>query len=67
MRKSLNKRIPEHIFSRIHEDIGEASMCWDKIPTGVFDSTNAGRIAFNLCHFVADEIDKAVELKKTVV
>lgn len=69
MTKSLSERIPEHIFSRIHQDIGEASMCWldadgkPAPPFGFFDATRAGEIAFNLCHFVADEMDKAKNSK----
>jgi len=58
--KALNERIPEHIFTRIHEDIGHASMCWSETPKGVFDSTQAGDVALKLCHFIADEIDKAL-------
>ena len=55
----LNKRLPESIFNRIHEDIGAASMCWNPPPSKeVFDSECASAIAFNLCHFVADAIDE---------
>lgn len=56
--KSLSERLPEYIFDRIHQDIGEASMCWEAIEkAGTFDATHASKIAFNLCHFVADELD----------
>lgn len=56
--KSLSERLPERIFERIHQDIGEASMCWEKIEgAGTFDTTHASTIAFNLCQFVADELD----------
>ena len=48
----LSKRLPESIFNRIHADIGMASKCAD-LPN------EAGIIAFNLCHFIADELDKA--------
>jgi len=54
--KSLSERIPEHIFSRVHQDIGEASMCWTEPPLGIFDTERASRIAYNLCHFIADEL-----------
>ena len=58
--KALSERLPEHIFDRIHQDIGEASTCWDKLEgAGTFDATHASMIAFNLCHFVADELDKS--------
>ena len=56
--KSLSERLPEYIFTRVHEDIGRASMCWNPIPSGIFKSEDASIIAFNLCHFIADELDK---------
>ena len=58
-RKPLSERLPEHIFERIYQDIGQASMCWENIgKAGVFDAKKAGEIAFELCHFIADVIDK---------
>jgi len=57
--KPLSERLPEHIFDRIYQDIGEASTCWDNLSgAGTFDATHASRIAFNLCHIIADELDK---------
>lgn len=57
--KALSERLPEHIFDRIHQDIGEASTCWTTLEgAGTFESEHASRIAFELCHFVADELDK---------
>ena len=57
--KSLSERLPQYMFDRIHQDIGEASMCWEKVDkAGVFDAEHASRVAFNLCHFVADELEK---------
>lgn len=61
MQKPLSERLPEYIFSRIHQDIGEASTCWTKLEkTGTFDEGHASKIAFDLCHFVADEIEKSI-------
>ncbi len=59
MRKALSKRLPEEVFSRIHQDIGTASICWEK-PEGAgnFDAMRASNIAFELCHYVADLLDK---------
>jgi len=55
----LSRRLPEYIFNRIHQDIGQASMCWDSPDkAGIFHADDASTIAFNLCHFVADELDK---------
>lgn len=53
--KALSERLPEHIFSEIHQAIGHASVCWKD---GIFDTEQASEVAFNLCHFVADEMDK---------
>ena len=59
-RKSLNERLPEHIFERIHQDIGQATTCWEHLNSaGTFDAERAGQIAFELCHFIADELEKA--------
>ncbi|MEE9215092.1 MAG: hypothetical protein V3U54_09925 [Thermodesulfobacteriota bacterium] len=57
--KSLSERLPGHIFNKVHEAIGEASMCWDKVPLGIFDSSKASTIGFNLCQLIADELGKA--------
>lgn len=32
----------------VFQAIGEASMCWSEVPTGVFDSTRAKKIADEL-------------------
>lgn len=37
---------------KIFVSIGAASMCWDEIPKGVFDSTKAKKIAEDLCRDV---------------
>lgn len=59
-RKSLAVRLPKHVFKRIHQDIGQASMCWEHPEkAGVFDAKKAADIAFELCHFVADVIEEA--------
>jgi hypothetical protein len=56
---SLSEQLPEHIFTRIHEDIGQASMCWDSPEkAGVFHSEEASVIVFNLCQFISDELTK---------
>jgi hypothetical protein len=64
-RKPLSERLPERIFSRIHQDIGQASMCWEyPEKAGVLDAKKAADIAFELCHFVADLIDSKQEAKR---
>ena len=40
--------IERHVF----EAIGEASMCWENTPTGVFDSDRAKRIGDDLIKFI---------------
>ena len=58
----LSERLPEHIFSRIYQDIGQASMCWDfPEKAGVFHSDVASTIAFNLCQFIADELENVLK------
>jgi len=64
-RKSLSERLPEYVFNRIHQDIGQASMCWEHPEkAGVFDAKQAGEIAFELCHFFADVIEQEAKPKK---
>ena len=46
--ESLSKRLSKNIFDRIHSDIGKASKV-----------NESSIIAFNLCHFIADELDKS--------
>ena len=56
--KALSDRLPEKVFTRIHEDIGHASMCWTNIEqAGVFKSEVACEIAFDLCHYIADLLE----------
>jgi len=42
---NINDEVLRHL---ICEAIGEASMCWDPIPTGVFESTRALEISNRL-------------------
>ena len=42
--QAMASSLKEKVFTAL----GEASMCWDPIPTGVFDSTNAGKIGNKL-------------------
>jgi hypothetical protein len=58
-KKSLCGRLPELIFSRIHQDIGRASMCWEHPEqAGRFLCEVASNIAYDLCIFVAEELEK---------
>ena len=52
----------DKLKTKVFEALGEASMCWDEIPTGVFDSTNAERIGNELMGFIA-EYEKQVSDK----
>jgi len=58
----LNKiNISTHIKERIFQDIGQASMCWEKVnKAGIFDSTEACKIAEDLCNFIAIEMEKSI-------
>ena len=55
--RPLNYRISSEIYTAVFEAIGAASMCWEPIPTGVFDSTNASQVATDLCFKIAKEIE----------
>ena len=62
LRKPLFERLPEDVFNALHETIGEASMCWTDVEhAGRFQADVAGKIAFELCHYVADLLDEARE------
>lgn len=57
--KSISEGLPQHIFQRVHEDIGQASMCWSKVEkAGIFNAKEAGNIALELCKFIAGELEK---------
>ena len=50
--------------------IGEASMCWDPLPSGVFDSTDAIRISKELesdVFAVIDRLPKVCEALKIAI
>jgi len=58
--KSLSERISEEIYMRVFQDIGAASMCWTNVEgAGIYDSNKASEIAFNLCHYIADQLEEA--------
>lgn len=43
-REKVNKSIEDILRNKVGEAIGEASMCWSTVPTGIYDSTRAKRI-----------------------
>jgi len=45
---AIEKSIQSDIKTKVFESIGEASMCWNPRPKGVFDSTHASEIADRL-------------------
>lgn len=56
----LAQRLPAEIITRIHEDIGAASMCWENPKgAGIFKCNEALTIALNLCQFIADKLEEA--------
>lgn len=46
--------------NKVFEAMGETSMCWNPIPSGVFDSTNAERIGRELMLKIESDIPNAV-------
>ena len=62
LRKPLSERLPEDVFNKLHQVVGEAVMCWTDVDyAGRFQADVAGDIAFELCHYVADLLDEARE------
>ena len=45
---AVEKSTQNDIKTEIYQSIGEASMCWNPRPIGVFDSTHAGKVADRL-------------------
>ena len=45
----------EKIKEEIGIAIGEASMCWDEVPTGIFDASRAGKIVDRLFAMIAEK------------
>jgi flavin-dependent dehydrogenase len=57
-RPALSERMSSRLFHAVHQAVGDASMCWDNIDgAGTFEAMRAGKIAFELCHLIADEIE----------
>lgn len=44
--------LPDEVKTAIFTALGSASMCWDPIPSGVFDSTLASKIGHTLSKFI---------------
>ena len=49
------------LSEKVHQAIGEASMCWSEIPKGVFNSTRAIEIADELIEAIEERIAVAEE------
>jgi hypothetical protein len=43
---------PKTLEEAVFQSIGEASVCWEDVPTGVFDSTRAKRVGDELMAFI---------------
>ena len=51
----------EKIRERVLQDIGEASMCWEKVDqAGVFDATRASEIGNKLCEFIMEQMKEKI-------
>lgn len=58
--RPLNYRISSEMYHAVFEAIGEASMCWNPIPSGeVFSSEKASDVAVRLCFKIAEELEKS--------
>lgn len=49
------------IREEVYMAIGEASMCWSEIPSGVFNSTRASQIAERILNLMPLELNKIGE------
>lgn len=50
------EKTPEEIMNeKVFQSIGEASICWSVVPTGVFDSVRAKRIGDELLDHIQKE------------
>jgi hypothetical protein len=45
---------------KVFQALGEASLCWDEKPYGIFDSTNANRIGNELLLAIKDELMRVI-------
>ena len=56
--KFLSERLPKHMYREVYRAIGRAAVCWDHPEkAGRFHYKEADALAFNLCRFIADEIE----------
>jgi hypothetical protein len=56
--RPLCYRLSSEIYHAIFQAVGEASGCWNPMPSGVFDPARAEKVAVGLCFKVANEIEK---------
>ena len=42
----------EQISEKVFESLGMASMCWDELPRGIFESTKCKKIGEELINFI---------------
>lgn len=50
--------------TKIYESIGQASMCWDPIPSGIFDSTQAQKIGDELWNEIQKQRETIEKLRE---
>lgn len=50
------------IETEVFEAMGEISMCWEPIPSGVFQSTNAKRIGDELMAKIEKDVPNAIRI-----
>jgi hypothetical protein len=61
-KRPLNYRITSDLYHAIFEAVGTASMCWNPRPGDmVFDSTEAEKVAVNLCLKTAKAMDELAD------
>lgn len=56
--KKLNWIEEEALSEKINLALGEASMCWKPIPSGIFQTDKALEIGNELFNFIVDEVNE---------
>lgn len=56
----------KNLYKKVYQAIGEASMCWSKTPTGIFEATRAKQIGDQLIKdFKKEKARLAAQVKQT--
>lgn len=57
-------RLPGTLVSAVHEALGEASMAWAQVPSGIFDATACLRIGDELCKAIEEHVEQLLNTRR---